>query len=353
MRVGILTFHDIYNPGAFLQTMGTMTLLRSMGHDPVIIDYTAPSHRFNLPRILLHSWKIWFRPRVIFELAGRSRAFKKAQGTLLPMTPFLETHGDVSTQKFDAVLIGADVVWDYVQAHLGKDPVYFGAHLNAAKKISFAASCGNVSSDQTPPPYVVDGLGSLSAISVRDVNTQQVVKKYARRDSVIICDPAFHLDSAEWAVPPARKDRYILVYAMPQFVSDELISQAKDYARRNGLKTVAVCYRQKWTDENHICIGPMEWLGYIQNAAAVVTNTFHGTVFSVKAGVPFVSSLNDAIRLKAATMIDKLGIQGRFLSSERTVGEILDEPWDVEQVHQCIELWRNEARDFLRQSLGM
>ena len=46
MKIGILTFHEVYNPGAFLQALGTFNLLKSLGHDPQIIDYTSPAHRF-------------------------------------------------------------------------------------------------------------------------------------------------------------------------------------------------------------------------------------------------------------------------------------------------------------------
>ena len=351
MKVGILTFHEIYNPGAYLQAMGTFSLLESMGHDPVIINYTAPAHRFSLARILRRNWRVWFRPRTVFELYGRNQAFHQAQ-KYFNRTPLLVTHADLESEIFDAVVIGADIVWDYLRPLLGQDPVYFGDHINAPLKISFAASCGRVPVDNEPPPYVVDGLKKLSSISVRDANTQQMVKKYANRDSVIVCDPAFHLDIDKHSIAPKEDQPYLLVYMLPNYANARIVEQIKAYAKKKGLKTIAVCYRHKWADENQICIGPQEWLGYIRNASAVVTNTFHGTIFSVKAGVPFVSELNDAIRLKTITMIDRLGIGDRFLSEESSVAEILECPWDVEAVHQRIEDWREDARSFLRDSLN-
>lgn len=351
MKIGILTFHEICNPGAYLQAMGTVTLLQEMGHEPVVIDYTSPPHRFSLAQTL-KNWKLWFHLPTVFELAGRQQAFRKAQ-IHFKRTAKLLTYAELEKEHFDAVLIGADVVWDYVTPYLGRDAVYFGAHLNAKKKISFAASCGKVPADNEPPAYVIEGLHKLDGLSVRDANTQQMVKKYTGRDAVMICDPAFHLKVDKWFVDPKEKSPYLLVYAMPSYLSDDLIAQTRAYARQHGLKTIAVCYRQTWTDENRICIGPLEWLGYIRNAAAVVTNTFHGTIFSTKAGVPFVSELNDSIRLKTVSMIEKLGIEDRFFSSGKSAEEILNRKWDVDGVHRRIETWRGEAREFLLKVLNV
>ena len=351
LKVGILTFHEIYNPGAYLQAMGTASLLKKMGHDPVIIDYTAPAHRFSLAKMLSRNWRLWLRPQTVIELYGRNRAFQNAQKYFI-RTPKLLSHESLEQQAFDAVLIGADIVWDYATEYLGKDSVYFGWHLNACKKISFAASCGKVSVENVPPAYVVEGLMQMDSLSVRDLNTQQMVKKYVNRDAAIICDPAFHLDVEAHSFPPQERSPYLLVYMLPNYVNARIVEQTKAYARKRGLTTIAVCYRQKWVDENRICIGPQEWLGYIRNAAAVVTNTFHGTIFSMKAGVPFVSELNDAIRLKTVTMIDRLGIGDRFFQQEGSIEEILEHPWDVDAVHDRIDVWRKEAEFFLRSALG-
>jgi polysaccharide pyruvyl transferase WcaK-like protein len=330
--------------------MGTVTLLQELGHEAVVIDYTSPPHRFSLVQTL-KNWKLWFHLPTVFELAGRQQAFQRAQ-VHFKRTGKLLTYEELEKEQFDAVLIGADVVWDYATPYLGQDPVYFGAHLAARKKISFAASCGKVPADNEPPAYVIEGLRKLDGLSVRDANTQRMVKKYTGRDAVMICDPAFHLEVDSWAVAPKGLSPYLLVYAMPDYISDDLIAQTRAYARRHGLKTIAVCYRQTWTDENRICIGPLEWLGYVRNAAAVVTNTFHGTVFSVKAGVPFVSELNDSIRLKTVSMIEKLRIEDRFFSSGKSVEEILRRTWDVEGVHKRIEAWSGEARAFLSKALN-
>ena len=352
MRVGILTFHEIYNPGAFLQALGTCTLLREMGHDPWIIHYTSPPHRFSVGRIV-KNWRLWRHPVHIVELFGRNAAFQREQ-VHLPLTQKCLTHEEVSREKFDAVLIGADIVWDYKTPSLGSDPIYFGHHLSANRKISFAASCGALEELNHPPEFVVEGIQSLSAVSVRDENTRRLVHQYGHRDATIICDPAFHLNDADWLErlsPKTLLEPYVLVYMNLREMNRSLIEQVKDYAKKNGLKTVAVCYRHKWVDKNLICISPFEWLSAVHGAQCIVTNTFHGTVFAIKASVPFGVELSSSVRHKAASMIEHLGLQDRVLREPFDVQACMDLSWPVAGVHEKVQVWRSEARTFLEGAL--
>ena len=228
MKVGILTFHEVFNPGAFLQTLGTVSLLRELGHEPVVIDYTSPAHRFTVGKVA-RNWRLWRHPLMIYELFGRHAAFQKAQ-ELLPRTRKLWTHADIEKEYFDAVVIGADIVWDYVTPNLGRDPVYFGAHLNAPRKIAFAASCGSIPATNEPPQYVKDGLQQFSTILVRDENKLAFVKKQGASGK-LICDPAFHLHVDDWIQPSDTEFNAIVVYGPPQHFTRKTIDVVREYAR--------------------------------------------------------------------------------------------------------------------------
>ncbi len=350
MKVGILTFHEVYNPGAFLQALGTFNLLKSLGHDPQIIDYTSPAHRFSMRDKVLNI-KAWKNPISIYEHWGRHKAFLESRN-LLKFTPKLLNYEDIETQVFDAVLIGADIVWDFVNPRLGRDPIYFGKYLNSERIISFAASCGSASYNDAPP-YALQGLKNFDFISVRDVNTMNFVNEAVCKTARLICDPAFHVNDADIVSETPEEAPYLLVYANPGTLSRDFIMQTKAYAKRNKLRTIAICYRQNWTNKNDICINPQRWLSYIMNAKAVVTNTFHGTLFCCKAGVPFTCQLNDDIRMKTETMIQKLDIHHRFFGlNNRNVDEILTQQWNVDDVGVKIEAWKFEAKQFLMEALS-
>lgn len=344
MRVGILTFHEIHNPGAFLQTLGTVTLLRELGYDPVVLDYTSATHRFSPLRIVTN-WRLWIRPRSIIELFGRRAAFMKEQ-RYLPLSRKYLTHLDLQREAFDAILIGADIVWDYQASFLERDPVFFGKHLNAAKKIAFAASCGSAPAEQELPDYVKEGIRQMYAIGVRDENTRLLVERQGR-NAELICDPAFHLDDNRWSAPPVSQKPYLLVYGPTRHFAAEDVDQIKAYAREKQLKIKAVCYRQEWVDENDVCIGPFQWLGLIRAAQAVVTSTFHGTVFSLKAGKPLAIIDNPHATVKLSAMHAALELDRVLLRPPRSLSDILNRPLDTERTQAVIQQWRKHARRFI------
>lgn len=349
MKVGILTFHEIYNPGAYLQTMGTVTLLRELGHEPVVIDYTPPAHRFSA-RSIFKNWRLWRHPRHIRELFGRNRAFEQARSSM-PLSPKLLTHEAVAGLPLDAVLIGADIVWDYATPYLGQDPVYFGHHLKADKKIAFAVSCGSIPADHPEPAFVRSGVAALDAIAVRDINTQAFVRRLGR-EPALICDPAFHLDSREWSLRAPQGEPYMLVYGPPRHFSKSLQEQARRYARANGLKLIAVCYRQNWVDKNDICIGPENWLSYVRHAQRVLTSTFHGTVFSLRERRPVAAVRTDYLSYKTAAMEQHLPIGDIFVETGGAISEALNARLDYADLERLTEQWRAEAKSFVLQALA-
>ena len=349
MKIGILTFHEIYNPGAYLQTMGTVTMLRELGHEPVVIDYTPPAHRFSALSIF-KNWRLWRHPRHIYELFGRNRAFEQARSRM-PLSPKLLTHEAVQRLSLDAVLIGADIVWDYATSYLGQDPVYFGHHLQADKKIAFAVSCGSIPADHAEPEFVRSGVAALDAIAVRDTNTQAFVRRLGR-EPALICDPAFHLNSCDWSLSVPQAEPYMLVYGPPRHISKSFQEQARRYAQANGLKLIAVCYRQHWVDSNDICIGPEQWLAYVRHATCVLTSTFHGTVFSLREGRPVAAIRTEYLSYKTAAMEQRLPIGDIFVEGGGTISEALNARLDYPDLTRSTEQWRAEAKSFVLHALA-
>ena len=164
-------------------------------------------------------------PIAIYEHWGRHKAFLESRN-LLKFTPKLLNHQDTQKQFFDAVLIGADIVWDFLNPRLGYDSIYFGEFLNSKRIISFAASCGSASHKEAPA-YAVNGLNSFHSISVRDMNTLRFVKESIGREAQLICDPAFHVNDVDVVSESPDKTPYLLVYANPGTLSRDIIMQQR------------------------------------------------------------------------------------------------------------------------------
>jgi hypothetical protein len=213
--------------------------------------------------------------------------------------------------------------------------VYFGDGLNTGKLIAYAPSCGVCTLDDKIPTYAREGLARFAAISVRDENTQAIVRAACGRDVPVVPDPTFSLDVGELGQRPDIKN-YLLVYAFHPFDPSQA-EGIRQYARVRKLKTIAVCYRQDWCDENRIAVGPFEWLGLIENATCVATAMFHGTVFAIKYGKAFAVGMHPAIRNKAEPLLRELGLTSRVMSDGRSFERVLAGEIDYAPVHQRLQ----------------
>lgn len=358
MRVGILTFHEVFNPGAFLQALGTQTLLQQLGHEAWIIDYNPPKHRYTTwKNVRALSYRLPFRLRQVMQGRGKAQAFARDRAQLMQLSVRFADHAELSQEPFDAVLIGADIVWNFSLPALNHDPVYFGKYLNTDRLISFAPSVGHCDVEGELPDYVVEGLKRFSATSVRDRATQKLVERVLEQSPPILCDPAFHLDPDALLrgveLPEAQEQPYVLVYMMGQFCDASFISEVKAFARKHQLRIISTLYPNPWADENRIMHGPLEWLRLLSNAEYVVTNTFHGTVFSIMLQKSFAVQYTPLVQSKTEGMLESLGLTKRVIQEPDTLASILNADWPNSSVKQQIDKWREDARGFLAQALAV
>ena len=351
MRIGILTFHEIYNPGAYLQVYATMKILEAMGHEAVIIDYTSPSHRFRPWRTLILHPRVLIYLQNWIESFGRNRTFADCQ-RYLKKTPCFITRKEVSSERFDAVLVGSDIVWNYQMPRIGQDPIYFGEGLNTDRLIAFAPSCGALDLSQPIPGFVRRGLHRFYAIAVRDRKTADLVEMVIGCRPEVIADPTLALSISGLPEVHKYEDNYLLVYALPGTADAAIQNAVINFARKKGLKTVAICYRHNWVDENHIYANPFEWLGRINCAKYIFTTTFHGTIFALNAGKPFATKYNVQIESKIRPFMETLGRQDRVWGGSTDLAGILDAPWDIAATHRAMKYMANQNIKYLENALA-
>lgn len=350
MRVGILTFHEVYNPGAFWQAYATCQIVRELGHEPIIINYTHPDHRFSPLKRLL-SRRSLRHPRSWLDCYRKNQTFERSRQKLLPLSHRFVLHQDLSQEPFDAVLVGADIVWDFRNPNLGRDPVYFGHYLNTPRLISWAASVGGCNLEGDIPAFVRDGLSKFQNISVRDPKTAELVGLASDRSASVLPDPALSLNMESLPRGTAPEEAYIAVYAVPDLVSSDFVEQAKAFASKRNLPLYAVGYRAKWADRNIVNASPEDWVSVLEQAEFIMTTTFHGTIFSILLGKAFVVEFNSAIESKTRGMMEGLGLISRSMISNNSMESILLEGWDRIAVRKKIDKTAETARDFLSHAL--
>jgi len=329
MKIGILTFHRGPNHGGYLQVYELAKAIESFGHEVEIIDYQNPVHSSNEQ---FRPW-VYRRPSSLWHGWRKHRAFDRAVQKL----SLSRRSNEVNWSRYDTIMVGADVVWDYRDPGLGHDPTYFG---NFREKFSgtlasYAPSCGTADLSQPIPDWVKSGLAGFDHISVRDITTQKLVKSAIAADSPIVMDPSWLPLRTEMArglqstYDRQTEQDYIVVYA--HTVDDKSARSVVSYARSKKLKIIASGYPHPWADQFLSGISPLDWVRHVRNANCVFTGTFHGALYATRLGKRFAILSNPRIAAKLETPIKIAGLQSRYVDSAENIPDILEMDRNLEE----------------------
>lgn len=327
MKIGILTFHDGINHGAFLQVFSLCKTLEELGHEVKIINYKNPLHWRNEYKVFLKR-KNPFR---ILENVRKIQKFHRLQRHHLPLTRFTSSPDAVAEEDFDAIVVGSDEVWNFQNPLFGFDPIYFGTGLKAGRIISYAASCGAISAAATLPDAASEGLMKFHSISVRDENSVQLIRENTARMATLVADPTLLVDLRPYSRECPLSD-FILIYASG--ISPALVKEIQLYAKEAGRPTVSIGYNNPWCDCNKVILDPFEWMGYFRNAHSVITPMFHGTLFAIKNKKPFLT-LSSPYRIhKYTSFLAAMGLSDRLISEHDAISSMMNAPIDY-QITTC------------------
>lgn len=288
--IGILTYSRSINYGACLQTYALQAYLSQKGFEVEEIDYCAQSqyNQRNLyQRIRSFIWNKTLR--VILkdrEREKRTELFRKKniQYTNRTYHSFEELS---ACNNYSYVIVGSDQVWN--PQMIGMDSSWFLGFAGAAKRIAYGASFGVSELPEEYRQFYASNLRNMDAISVREESGAKIIEDILNTKPAVVVDPVFLIERRQWEkvlVCPTQ-DKYVLCYYMPGFPEAEaqIDRLARAYASKFGLKVLNIGKREtaklRFRNENLFGIGPAEFVGWIQNAEAIVTNSFHGTAFSL------------------------------------------------------------------------
>ncbi|ODP36456.1 polysaccharide pyruvyl transferase family protein [Sphingomonas turrisvirgatae] len=350
MKVGVLTFHRCINYGSYWQARCLVEGLRGMGHDARLLDHDDVTAR-------RAEWRNAFQPRLPVrttrnDIAGygaKARRFLAAFDAL-PQTPRFDLNEPWRAEPQDAIVIGSDEVWNFSHPWYGWKPAFFGDFLPAGRRIAYAASFGSHDAARGIHPDWAAKLARFDAISVRDANSRELVQASTGRDPTVVLDPVLQFPPAE---PEAgARGGHVAVYG--HGFPDWFVGNVRAWASQRGLRLVSIGYRNDWADESVIDLAPEAFPAQIAGAAAVTTNFFHGCVFALRFGRPFVCAVSDYRRNKLRDLTDKLGAARHLVDATTEAGDysaLLDAPLDLEIAGRIAQL-REQSGAFLATALG-
>jgi hypothetical protein len=355
-RVGIITFHRAVHYGALLQAFALQEVLKKMGYECIIIDYRN-SYLESLYKEmkLADCCNLMDLGRFIFYFKYHNKIHKKFRefsSTYLNKSDAyysIEELRKIASQ-YNKFICGSDQVWNYKLT--GFEKAYFLDFTeDILKKNSYAASFGF---NSIPLEYVEEYrnlLKNFNHISVRESQGSAIVKELIDREAEVVLDPTLLITKHDWekiAEDYKKKKNYILLYMIG--VSPTLKTFVENLSRKTNCEIVYISYslirRIKATYERWV--GPKEYLGLFKNARYIVTNSFHGTAFSINFNKDFFLEMmpeTQDVNSRLKNILELFDLRTRQIINGKNA--YIQEPINYNEVNQKLFIERQKSLDFL------
>jgi hypothetical protein len=363
-RIGILTFVWSRNYGAKLQAWALQSLISSLGYECEVINFKREhDSRYRFIMGLMRGGQFGRCVREIlidflkWQKHSRLDAFTTQQMRLSTETCLSSDDLSRISGRYAAIVCGSDQVWnpDLTRASQSCYLLDFPAR-KEMMRISYAASIGKNFINESLVEYFSRCLKKFDAISVREKSAVDLVMSLAEKDVTTVLDPTLLLNQAQWSPLCADVDiaePYLLVYSIgpePQGIFSELIERV---AQRRGLRIVTFHQRVHYQNEirRFPNAGPREFLGLFSKAAFVVTNSFHGTAFSLIFKKPFFCIRLDNLNSRQRDLLNALDIGDRLIVDASTTDSQIDSEIDHAHVEMKLQALRVSSITFLDNAL--
>lgn len=315
-RVGILSFHRIWNAGAFFVVLSLYEKLKNEGFEPIVIDFHPKaihdqlkfSFSTDIKETISSCKGVAYNYRM-FNLYGKiQNDFVKSSRIRNPE--------DIKCLNLDCIIASADI-WNYDSIWCKNENLFFGKCLGDIPTIGYGVSLGVTDFTKSPPnATMLKNLQNYNYIFPRDAQTRDFCELYLKKSGEIVLDAAFMLDTSHLSGERLFKKPYLAVYAKKETLTKNAIYEIKAYAKEKNLKIVAPAYKNKFADSSFPYINPYNWLNIISNADYIFTSTFHGTVFPLLLKKRFATLLHDGIFLKTITMLENFDLKDHMYTEQ-------------------------------------
>ncbi len=354
---GIMTMHRVVNYGSFLQAYSLKKITEKIVDNVEFVDYkfekelnNAKEKKSIITKIIEH-YDVLYYIKYKKHTKRFSNEYKK----------YLEKYLNVSDYNYeknlDNLIIGSDEVFNCIQPYpVGYSRNLFGYGYDKSNVISYAASFGYTTLKKLEE-YKIENeiagmLNKFTKISVRDNNSYEIVKELIGKEPMYHFDPVIVGDFADEVYNSENvtlKD-YIVVYAYPNRLSKTEKKYIKKFAKKYNKKIVSLGFYQSVADYNLI-VDPFMALNYIKNADFVITDTFHGTVFSIKMNTKFCTIIRKSNSNKLTSLLKSLFHSAQMVNDLNDIDKIYNNPIDFSNSNEIIEVEKNKTINYLKENL--
>lgn len=353
MRIGIVTQPLVNNYGGVMQNFALQYVLKRMGHTPLTLDYIPAKNIWRIILSLLFNFVLFFtskRRNVVDCLpVKRDKHVGEFMSKYIQLTRKIDHYSSdlINNYSLNAIIVGSDQVWRpaYNDSVLYDNYLMFAYDYNI-KKIAYAASFGV--SDWEYTPAMTEACRKLvskfDAISVRESSGVKLCNRFLDVESCVVLDPTLLLTAEDYrplfSTIPQLPYPYALHYILDK---KNAINTTSGPIGIENVVSVSVSRKLTCSIE--------EWLCLIFNAEIVITDSFHGMVFSVIFHKDFYVIGNKKRGVsRMLSILEGLGLTDRFiLDNNFSLNKV--RPIDWCKVDSCLNHLRSYSIDFLINSL--
>lgn len=307
-RTGIITFHNANNYGAVLQAFALQTRLEKLGSKVDIINYD--SSFMNLKYY-------------------QTQLFSNFNNKYLNLTKEYLDADSINVDEFDLLISGSDQVWNPTISEM--DNTYFFHGKNKDRKIiaSYAASIGIVGEElEQYRDFFSESLTNFDYISLREPQQKEFIEAITHKPVNVNIDPTLLLDMNDYEQYfniEKKNDDYIFFYS--NFLDKRIIDFVNLLSLSTGMKVISVSRFDSamFTKgaKSYYQINPIDWINYIASANIVITDSFHGLMFSLIFEKPFYVYTKRRDNVSRITeVLDRYNLSDRKLCNIGTIDEV-------------------------------
>ena len=194
---------------------------------------------------------------------------------------------------------------------------------------------------------------------MRDANSGSIVEQLTGKKPVYDLDPVLtydYMNCCDRISQIEATKKYLILYAYAGRISNEEADWIAEYAKKKNLKVYAIGGIQKSADRFIDC-SPFEVLAYFKNAEEVITDTFHGSIFSVITHRPFTTLIRKSVgnsygnEEKISDLLNRLGLTERMTTKVEETERINQQLIDYEKVDDVLQKQRKIAKKYLQNNI--
>jgi len=369
-----------HNYGSLLQTYAIQKFLESQGFDNEIIQFKE-KNKINLLRRMLN--KTYFKSkfkiikRKIIVKAKYPDIAKKLTVRFDAFESFKKHHLYFSEPITKRTELGNKIM-QYGQVVLGSDQVLHPANLlmnyftlsfvpESIKSIAYAPSFGVSEIPSSQIQKTAEYLKRINYLSVREESGKSIIKRLINKDVPVVCDPTLLIDKKYWIELKGDErfvnEKYIFCYFLGTNPTHR--SLATRLKEKTGYRLITLPHLIElvkgdidFADEQPFNVSPKEFVNIIANAEYVLTDSFHGSIFSILFKRNFIifnrfsESSSYSTNSRITTLLKQLGLEDRHVTDSNHFEKTTNQSIDYSKVDNKLNAFKLSSFDYINKALN-